>query len=168
MKKGFIGAFQFGTLSGASEALKIAEKITNKPGIDLEGIFYSTAFQAGIDEFLIPEFKDELATKSDFIEQRTSYIGKEKSDSIYKIVDTAFSTYLPGGWERDDEYHNIWHLKSFLGELLVAMSLRSSLLLPSAMPDFSEAESQLPSELAQPISLLLSTIVNIQTPSPIQ
>ncbi len=167
MKKGFIGPYQLGTLSGASGALKIAADITKEKGADLEGLFYSTAFQAGIDEFLVPEYKDQLTPNSDFIAKRTTYIKSETSEKHYKLVGAAFSSYLPEDWLRNDYYSDIWGLHSFLVELLEAMSLHSSLLLPSGIPDISEAELLLPSELAQPISLLLSSIVDIQTPSPI-
>ena len=51
MKKGLIGPYQIGVLSGYSEALKIAERITEEHGADVEGIFYASAFQAGVEEF---------------------------------------------------------------------------------------------------------------------
>ena len=167
MKKGYIGPYQIGTLKGASEALKIAEDVTKQQGVDLEGIFYATAFQSGIDEFLVPEYKEHISPSSDFIKSRTHYVSHAESKEHYNLVDSAFSTYLPDGWAKNEEYEFVWSLHSFLVELLDSMSLSSSLLLPSGIPDFSEAESQLPSELAQPISLLLSAIVDIQTPSPI-
>lgn len=167
MKKGFIGPYQIGILSGFSEALRIAEDITKQRGVDLEGIFYSTAFQAGIDEFLIPEYKDQMTPNSDFIKKRTTFIKSETSEEHYKLVGSAFSSYLPENWHTNEEFISIWSLHSFLVELLEAMSLRSSLLLLTGIPDFSEAEALLPSELAEPISLLLSSIVDIQTPSPI-
>lgn len=167
MKIGFIGSFGLGALSAVSEALKIAGNVTQKPCPDFEGIFYATAFQTGIDEFLLPTIEVELAKNSDFVEQRISYIEKGETDSKIKLVTAAFSTYLPEGWETDDEYEDIRRLMFFLTDLLVAMSLRSSLLLPAGIPDFAEVESRLPSNLAQPISLLLSTVIDIQTPSPI-
>ncbi len=100
MKKGLIGPYQVGVLGGATEALKIAATVTHQPGADLEGIFYATAFQAGIDEFIVPEFKDKPIATSDFLANRTKYLSSERSDKHSKLVHAAFSAASPTGTRR--------------------------------------------------------------------
>lgn len=168
MKKGLIGPFQLGALSGAAKALKIAETITHQPGTDLEGIFYATAFQAGVDEFIVPEFKDKPIATSDFISNRTKYLSRERSNKHSKLVRATFSAYLPDAWELNDEYSSVWSLNAFVVEILDAMSEGASVLSPWGIPDIAEAEALLPSELAIPLSNLLSSVSDLQTPSPIQ
>jgi hypothetical protein len=168
MKKGLIGPFQLSVLNGAAEALKIAETVTHQPSADLEGIFYATAFQAGVDEFIVPEFKDKPIATSDFLANRTKYLSSERSKKHSNLVRAAFSAYLPDAWARNDEYSPIWSLSAFVVEILDAMSEGASVLSPWGIPDMAEAEALLPSELAIPLSNLLSSVSNLQAPSPIQ
>lgn len=167
MKKGLIGSFQLGALSGASEALEIAEKVTKERGADLEGIFYATAFQAGVDEFLVPDLEDRPSPRSEFLAARTRYIPRENSEKHWKLVSDAFSAYLPDGWERREDFSSVWELESFLVELLDAMSVGASVLSPWGIPDIAEAQVLLPSELSVPLSNLLDAVDDLRAPSPI-
>lgn len=167
MKKGLIGSYQLGVLSGASDALEIAEEITQERGADLEGIFYATAFQAGVDEFLVPDLKDKPSPRSEFLAARTRYIPRENSDEHWKLVRTAFSAHLPDGWERSDSFSSVWPLESFLVELLDAMSVGACVLSPWGVPDIAEAQALLPSELSVPLSNLLAAVDDLRAPSPI-
>jgi hypothetical protein len=167
MKKGLIGSYQLGVLSGASDALAIAEEVTQERGADLEGIFYATAFQAGVDEFLVPDLKDKPSPKSEFLAARTRYIPRENTEANWKLARAAFSAYLPDGWERSDSFSSVWPLESFLVELLDAMSVGASVLSTWGIPDIAEAEALLPSELSVPLSNLLAAVNDLRTPSPI-
>jgi hypothetical protein len=53
MKKGYLGPYQLGALDGASEALQLAAEVTKQRSTDLDAVFYASAFQAGVDEFVI-------------------------------------------------------------------------------------------------------------------
>lgn len=167
MKKGFIGSYQLGVLSGASDALRIAEEVTQEHGADLEGIFYATAFQAGVDEFIVPDIEDKPFPKSEFLAARTRFIPSKDSETHSKLARAAFSAYLPSGWERSEEFSSVWPLESFLVELMDAMSVGACVLSPWGIPDIAEAEALLPSELSVPLSNLLAAVKDFQAPSPI-
>lgn len=167
MKKGLIGAYQLGVLEGLSESLRIASKITGQQSIDFEGIFYATAFQAGVDEFIIPEFKDKPVSKSEFILKRTRYLKRKESAAHYRLISDAFAAYLPAGWERNEEFSAVWPLSSFLAELLDAMSVGASVLSPWGVPNIDEVEDLLPSELFIPLKTLIASISEVHAASPI-
>jgi hypothetical protein len=167
MKKGLIGPFQLGTLFGASYVLKYVAEVTQQRGADLEGIFYATAFQAGVDEFIVPGQKDKPYPKSEFLAARTRYIPRDRREEHWKLVSTAFSAHLPTGWERSKEFSAVWQLESFLVELLDAMSVGACVLSLWGIPDMAAAAAKLPSELSVPLSNLLASIIDVQVPSPI-
>jgi hypothetical protein len=163
MKKGLIGPFGLGVLHGLSQALSIAGKTTQEHGPDLEAIFYATAFQAGIDEFMVPELEETLRPTSDFLVDRTSYVAAKRSDKHWRVVDAAFSAYLPDDWEQNIEYSSVWRIQSLVVDLLDAMSAGASLLAPDGIPDMAEIEMQLPDELSIPVRSLLSAISELPT-----
>lgn len=167
MKKGLIGPFGLGVLLGASQALKCAAEVTQQCGADLEGIFYATAFQAGVDEFIVPGQKDKPYPKSEFLAARTRHIARDRAEEHRKLVSTAFSAHLPIGWESSEEFSAVFQLEGFLVELLDAMSVGACVLSPWGIPDMAAVEVQLPSELSVPLSNLLESINDVQTPSPI-
>jgi hypothetical protein len=167
LKRGLLSPYQAGTLSAQTEVLEYAAKLTGNKAVDIEGIFYATAFQAGIDEFLVHELKDHQYPTSEFIAQRTTYLTKKDSDDNWVSVRNLFNEHLPEDWYKNEEYSEVWRLQSFLCELIDSMSLGSSLLLPSGIPDFAEAESLLPSELGVPVSTLLSSLTDVQTTGPV-
>jgi hypothetical protein len=167
MRKGLIGPFQQGVLLGLSESLNIAERVTGQRGVDLEGIFYATAFQAGIDEFLLAGVGERPQPFSAFIRDQTRYLPAERSKRHYDTVETAFGKYLPEGWERDDKYLPVWSVQAFLIDLLNAMATPASLLSPWGIPDIAEAKALLPPELVVPVSNLLAAIEDLTTASPV-
>ncbi len=167
MKKGLIGAFQLGGLSAASDVLKFVAETTGEQGADIKGIFYASAFQAGVDEFLIPDLKECPPPPSKFLADRTTVIPSKQIVDYLDKVNDMFSAHLPDGWDRNDEYASVWRLKAFVTELLDAMSTGASLLSPWGVPDMAEAEAQLPSELSVPLANLFSAFTDFQTSSPI-
>ena len=147
--------------------MKIAEEITKEHSVDVEGIFYASAFQAGVDEFLIPDLKDHPYPRSDFLASRTTVIPVQQTQEHYELVEATFSAHLPDGWDRNDEYAIAWNIKAFVADLLNAMSAGVSLLSPWGVPDIAEVEARLPSELSVPIANLFSTFTDFQASSPI-
>lgn len=113
MKKGLIGASGLWVLFGASQALKCVAEVTQQRGVDLEGIFYATAFQAGVDEFIVPGQKDKPYPKSEFLAARTRHIARDRAEEHRKLVSTAFSAHLPTGWESSEEFSAVFRLKVF-------------------------------------------------------
>lgn len=167
MRRGVVGPYQLGALSGMSVALRGAERITGQRGVDLEGIFYATAFQAGVDGFLIPDSESVSKPKSRFLLDRTNFVPRETADKHWDAVRVALSKHLPKGWERDDQYSDVWGIESFLVDLMNAMATRSCLLSPWSIPDTAQVEAVLPSELALPLSNLLGSITDLNLASPV-
>lgn len=163
MKKGIIGASQLGYLEGMNSALEIAEKHTGAPSTDLNGIFYSTAFQAGIDEFIIPEFKGEKINISSFIEKRSKFMRRSLSDAHYELVHDTFTNCMPEDWAKNDDYSKVWMLESFIVELLNAMSTGSSILSIIGVPNIEDMKPLIPSKLYVPMNNLLSSITTFET-----
>src|SRR3990172_2568770 len=97
MRKGYIGSGQLGYIRGTNKALEITSYATGKSGCDIENIFYSSVFQAGIDMFILPPLED-IRPKSQFVINHTSYVHEDVSKGHYKIIIDAFSNYLPRDW----------------------------------------------------------------------
>jgi hypothetical protein len=66
MKKGYLSPRTQGSLCYMSDLFKLMSKLTNQRNIESDAIFFATAFQAGIDEFLLyPD--DYMKSRSEFI-----------------------------------------------------------------------------------------------------
>ncbi len=166
MKRGLIGPYQLGVLSGASEALKIAEELSGQPGFDLESVFYASAFQAGVDRFLFPESTSIPVPSSEFVRERIEPFGKDPSIEHSRMVADTLSRVLPENWQRDERFSNVWSLHCFLSDLLDAMALKSSYLAVWGIPDAAELEGQLPRELLVPIDHFLKSFQVLQPALP--
>lgn len=165
MRKGYIGSFQLGYIGGANKALEITSDVTGESGCDIENIFYSSAFQAGIDKFVLPQLKEEHRPKSLFVTNHTSYINENDSKNHYQILDNAFSNYLPEDWKAKEEYRNLFGLENCLTEMIDAMATGTSLLTVNGIPDPVEYEHLLPSELSVPITALVSSFQEVSASS---
>jgi hypothetical protein len=53
MKKGYLSAGNQGSLRAVSDVLTLLAELTTQRSTDSDAIFVATAFQAGIDEFLV-------------------------------------------------------------------------------------------------------------------
>jgi hypothetical protein len=165
MKKALVGPSLIGFLSGYSDALQVVEKITGERGAELENILYASAFQAGVEKFLVPNFKNLSVHDSQFLAKHSNFIPEKESAYHYRLVDSAFSAYLPDGWHNDDRFSVAWSLFAFVADLLDAMSANASLLSARGVPDIAEARELLPSELSVPLENLLISVTEFQTPS---
>jgi len=125
------------------EALEVAQKVTGEPGVDLEAIFYSTAFQSGLEEFILPSHDDLPEPKTQFLKDRTTYLEKGKNEALWKNLRDEFSNYLPEDWYRNDTYSSLWSLQAFLADLFSAMEMNSSLATGLAIEDILNTGSKL-------------------------
>jgi hypothetical protein len=127
---------------------------------NISGLFYASAFQAGINEFLLYDFKSEKRlTLPPFAHSRATYFkGSEKSHARWVQVDEIFSSYLPDGWKEDKNFKGVYETSHFLCEVLDAIDLKSSLLLTRSIPNLGEAQRHLPNELSVPLSTFLDSI----------
>lgn len=166
MKKGLIGPFQLGALSGASDVLKMAEELSDQPGFDLESVFYASAFQAGVDRFLFPESTSIPLPSSEFVRKRIELFGKTPSIVHSQMVADSLSRVLPENWQKDEKFSNVWSLNCFLADLLDTMALKSSYLAVWGIPDPAELEGQLPPELFVPVEQFLKSFQVLQTAFP--
>jgi hypothetical protein len=167
MRKGLVGPYQLGAMKGLSEGLNIAEKVTGRRGTDLEAIFYATAFQAGIDEFLVADSDDRPETGSKFVREHIRALPTERWRQHYEAVESVFKRHLPTNWHREDKYSPAWKVQNFLVDLLVAMDTQASLLSPWGIPDPAEAEAVLPPEIVVPVSNLLGAVEDLTVASPV-
>lgn len=165
MRKGLFGAYELGALSAMSKLLKNTEQHTGEKACDIESLFYATAFQAGIDQFLLPTITDMESPRSEFVRARTAFIERGQPDAYWTALRQSFSRHLPAGWERDDKFSNVWAWIAFLADLFTAMEEGASLLAVSYIPDPSKVEALLPSELLVPLSNLAGSFQNIAVPS---
>lgn len=170
MKKGYIPPYSFGALEGSSESLQAAAKVTMQSGTDLAAIFYATAFQAGIDELVVPEtMTTDVVAQSAFLAARTKGIPLTRC-APYILVETAFSAHLPDGWLLRDDFSFARFLYWFVADLLIATSEGASILhlsLRHSVPTLEKAESLLLSELFVPLRNLFAAITCVEPSSPV-
>ena len=104
MRKGIISPTAIGGLGGVSESLQVVENITQQRGANVEGIFYGSAFQAGVDEFLVLDASKTLRPQSQFLANRTTIISLDQYEASWKMVDAAFSAHLTSWLEQLQEH----------------------------------------------------------------
>src|SRR6266702_899276 len=165
LRKGLLGPFQLGQLSGLTDAIRIAEDVTGNKGCDLEGLFFATAFQTGIDKFITHETKDNNKFRSSFVQNRTQILKSANSDSNWKEVREGLSKYLPEEWYRDDRYSGLWEWNAFIADLLDAMDHGASLLSLGGVPEISDVVDLIPTELQVPLKILHSAFEPASAPS---
>jgi hypothetical protein len=165
LRRGLLGPFQLGALNAFQSVLKSTETATGRRTCNIESLFYVTAFQVGIDQFLMLSMKDEDRPKSAFVRARTAFIATKRAVLYHSAIRNVFSNYLPNDWERDDEFSAVWQWSAFLVDLICAMEHGASLLAISGIPKVSDVEALLPSELLLPITTLANTFETVQVPS---
>jgi hypothetical protein len=165
MRKGLLGPFQLGALQALNETLRIAHRVTGKNGCDLEALFFATAFQAGIDQFLLPTLPEKDGLTSGFVSSRTIYAEPGQFDPHWEIVNAILSKYLPDNWNRNDKFSEVWAWSSFLADLLFAMQGGMSLLAVLGIPQRSKLKTLLPTEIVSPILTLVESFQNIGIPA---
>ncbi len=167
MRKGLVSAYQEGTLSVYTEMLRITEEVTNKEGVDIEGLFYAAAFQAGVDRFVLHARSDRPAAglESKFLKDRLVVLDDEASRIRWKRVNDTFQSYLPDDLRIDEKYVPVSAWMAFISELLDAMDSGACCLSISGVPDAAEIQSVVPDELFVPLNNLASAFQPIAAPS---
>jgi hypothetical protein len=93
-KSGFVGETQIHIIKGYTGVLSWMGNVRKTRFTDIEFIFYSTVFQAGIEQYILPKSSSEKASAPDFVKARTKYISNKKSKAI-RHIDEIFLHYLP-------------------------------------------------------------------------
>lgn len=164
MRKGLLGAYQLGVLEGFGYALEITAQITGKSCPNIDPLFYATAFQSGVDHFILDIPKKYYHQKSQFVKSRITYLPKQKTNHHRDPIREMFSRHLPPNWERDEAYSSVWGLSAFLGDLLSSMEAGCALLATLGLPDPSRARPLLPAAALLPIEQLLDSFEVVTCP----
>jgi hypothetical protein len=165
MKKGYLSLWHQESLSAMSHILRHVAEGTTLRVPDFDALFYATAFQAGIDEFVLPEHSPVTPTiRSTFIASRTMPFS---SRSNFENITNAFSIYLPDDWRGSPKFGPVNYTAVFINDLLDAMATRASHLSIHPAPDLVELKELMPDELYIPVSHLLSSFTAVETLSPV-
>jgi hypothetical protein len=159
MKKGIVSPYHLGWLAGNCEDAENISEVSKTPAPDLEGLFDVTAFQAGVDEFLL--VRQDAPLKSTFLADRTTFISGQGYIHHPRLIEGTFSVHLPDNWQDDNEFRPVRKLAQFLASLLEAMAHDASVLTPAGFPEAAELEVILPAPLSVPLINLLSTFKDL-------
>src|ERR1700730_55644 len=91
MKKGYLSAYNQGSLRAVSDVLTLMSKLTAQRNI-------------WSDEFLL--YDDHIRSHSEFISSRTRRVTKT-SVSHFGIITNAFSPYLPYDWLKLEQFRAV-------------------------------------------------------------
>jgi hypothetical protein len=171
MRKSYLPPYSFGAIEGFFDVFQDDAKFQLQRTINLPAILYASAFQAGIDQFCVPEdFTDDLIAQSSFLASRAKGIPITRF-APYTLVQDAFSAHLPDDWLLGDDFAFARFLCRFVADLMIASSERTSILHLSSwgsIPNMiTKVNGRLPSEIFVPISNLFSMISCSETPNPI-
>jgi hypothetical protein len=158
VKKGLFSAYEMGGLAGISEVVAQAAAVTENVDTNLEGIFYATAFQSGVEQFLVYPLDIDKLRVSDFVKKRMSFVSPTKYLKHIQIVQKAFNDYLPTDYRSNKIYAPTWRLEYFLQDILAAMDLKSSLLTVLQFPNIVESQAIIPPSLFIPIRNLFNSV----------
>lgn len=167
MKRGYLGPFQLGVLFEGAHVLGLLAKATKQQrGVDLDAVFYASAFQAGIDEFaILPPRSGHPVQRSQFVAARTSTLSGNDWETYHELVNTAFSNHLPEHWRNTEQYQSVSVLTCFIVDVLYSMSVGASLLW-TRIPDFSASGELLPIMLRAPLSHFFAAVKEYKVQGP--
>lgn len=133
--------------------------VEDRPRIDIDGIFYATMIQAGVEEFL--SFNH---AKTEFLEARTSDIAEEWLEAL-KRVQREVARLLPNDKKRT--LQGVSPLTYFLADLSIAVEKKSAVVLMQGLPDPRWFERFVSPEFGTLVQNLLATIETDDTKLPI-
>lgn len=103
MKKGVIGVCQLVWLEGMRRGVGVLDKHLGSKKTDVEGIFCTTAFQAGIDEYFLQGLGNIPQPASEILRSRIRHLPPRRAMKHLKAVMNGFSPYLYSGVEKRQE-----------------------------------------------------------------
>jgi hypothetical protein len=152
IKKGLFSAYEMGGLAGISEV------VAGNVDTNIEGIFYATALQSGVEQFLMYPLDIDKLRVSDFVKKRMSFVSPTKYLKHIQLVQKAFNDYLPTDYRSNKIYASTRRLEYFLEDILAAMDLKSSLLTVLELPNIVELQAIIPPSLFIPIRNLFNSV----------
>jgi hypothetical protein len=158
IRKGLFSPFEMGGLALISYVVNEAHEIAKQDNIKFDNIFYTTAFQSGIDKFLMFPFNVEALEITDFVKKRISLLSNDYLKNNYGIIQKWFSEFIPKDDKNKESSVSITRLIWFVQDILTSMDLGSSMLTIVEPPSLNELSSKLPYQLLVPIQNLFSCI----------
>ena len=79
MQKGFISAYYLGMIEMLGKIERHAADADGLAANDIDTAFLAAAFQAGVDQFLIPDVTGHVRPSSKFARDRTKILNRERS-----------------------------------------------------------------------------------------
>jgi len=162
IKKGFLSPYEMGALTAFSDITNVvantAANKQQKPNKNIENIFYATAFQSGIENFVLIQTDKQYLSTSSFVLDHLSFLPQKKYFKSQDTIKNAFDNNLPTNWRQNKNFADVVRLQYFLGDLLIAANSKSSLLLVLKMPNIEEMKKYLPSTIYFPTQNLLLSI----------
>jgi hypothetical protein len=166
-RHGYISFFQLGYLFGVRLGLNEQTGLA----LAIEKCFYASAFQAGLDYFVVDAFPADHTLPYEFIRKRLVKSKYGASIEAYELVHRAFQSRFPDNYsERESpssDYSGAQRIEGFVSDLIIAMKNRSALVSVPPIPTHEEVDAFLPPELAMPISLLLTSLTPYEQKVPI-
>lgn len=165
MRKGFIGATQLIGIRN-EQFQEITRTLTDQGFCDLEYMFLMTAFQAGIDDFVVCDATGDNRFQVQVFPYKVEYIGEEVNAKYAKLVFNTLVKFLPENWYGDSKYLPVLKLQVFLTDLFIAMEKKYDLIMICGFPGISELNF-LPSEIYVPFSNLIRSFQSVSITSPV-
>jgi hypothetical protein len=154
--RGYFGLGQHAYLAGWTWSLHhsfAGSHTDNKtPVLPLDRMFFTSAFQAGIDHFVTQVPQDVMAGL-DFMNDRVSPLKKEDLE-IYAAVSHALGTFQISS----DEQHKNVSVQLFLSDLICAMRSNAAMLSVVPVPNRTTIAEVFAPELAVPLIQLVSSL----------
>jgi hypothetical protein len=141
-----------------SHVLSEAHEIAKQGNTKVDNIFYTTAFQSGVDKFLMYPLNIEALEITDFIKKRISLLPNDYFETNNGIILKSFSELIAKDDNKKEPNISITRLICFLQDMLTSMDLRSSMLIFNEPPNLNELASKLPYKLLIPIQNLFNCI----------
>lgn len=161
-RKVYISPYNLGVLAGYNNALNMPPLIKelNARPWDVEGLFYSTMVQGGIQEFQVFPSEEKPIRKSTFLSKRITFFPEQDDDRIlaFELIERAFEKFLPKDYILDDKYDPLVDLSYFLVDLLFSVRKKTSMVCILPPPSLAQCEKLLPPELLIPIRTLFSQL----------
>ncbi len=161
-RKVYISAYNLGALAAYNDTLNmppLIEKLKAHPW-DVEGLFYSTMIQGGIQRFQFFPSDKRSTKKSTFLSNRVSFFSEHDQDYSFVtgLIDKYFSNFLPDNYKKDDKYDPVISLSYFLVDLFFSIRKKTSIVCILPLPRLTKCEQLLPPELLIPIRNFFNTI----------
>ena len=151
--------YEMGRLAGFSENINALTSEVKAVDGNVPGIFYATAFQSGVEQFLVLPLDVSKARIPQFFHERLLMVDGKQFGRAFSVVNQVFSEQMPRDYDGDNsKYTAARQLNNFIPDVFVAMNSKSSLLNALGIPNINDLKTELPPSLYYPVHNLFSCI----------